>query len=167
MSDLNRASSAAPAVERLAVEALPDRPRKTPLRAVEPPAGADTAAANDPPPSAPGASTGQASAERVIADLYTKLKSELGTELGAALQQGLARRPTIAPALQAAFATIAKIVAVRLQLLLALIGTFVLALGAMAWQSNAGLWIVIAFASLTVLPLVALEYLGRPRPPQG
>ena len=58
---------------------------------------------------------------------------------------------------------VSRVLAVRLQLLLALIGAFVLALGAMQWQTPAGLYVLIAWAVLTILPIVWLEYSGRPR----
>lgn len=73
------------------------------------------------------------------------------------------QKPAAADLLNAAFAAIARILAVRFQLLLSLIGAFVLALGAMQSQSTAGLLVLIAFCALTVLPLVYLEYSGRPR----
>lgn len=73
------------------------------------------------------------------------------------------QKPAAADLLNAAFAAIARVLAVRLQLLLSLIGAFALALGAMAWQSPAGLYVLIAYSALTVLPLVWLEFSGRPR----
>lgn len=63
----------------------------------------------------------------------------------------------------AAFRAISRILAVRFQLLLSLIGAFVLALHAMQWQTSAGLWVLIAFCALITGPLVWLEYSGRPR----
>lgn len=71
-------------------------------------------------------------------------------------------KPTAADLLNAAFAAIARVLAVRFQLLLSLIGAFVLAIGAMQWQSPSGLYVLIAFCALTVLPLVWLEFSGRP-----
>lgn len=67
---------------------------------------------------------------------------------------------------QVTLGAVMRVLAVRLQLLLSLAGAFVLALGAMAWQSWPGLAILIAFCALTVLPLVWLEYHGR-QAPQG
>jgi len=58
---------------------------------------------------------------------------------------------------------VAGVLAIRLQLLLALIGAFVLAIGAMQWQSFAGLYVLVAWCLLAILPLVWLEYSGRPR----
>lgn len=66
-------------------------------------------------------------------------------------------------ATDAAYRAVASVLAVRVQLLLSLIGAFVLALFAMQWQSPAGLYVLIAFCALTILPLVALHFLGRPR----
>lgn len=77
------------------------------------------------------------------------------------------QKPTVAELLHGAFDAIARVLAVRLQLLLALIGAFVLALGAMQWQSWAGLFVLIAWCCLAVLPLVWLEHGGRPRLPRG
>lgn len=68
-----------------------------------------------------------------------------------------------ASALLAVFAAIAKILAVRLQLLLSLVGAFVIALLAMAWQSYIGLAILGAFCLLTVIPLVWLAWPERSR----
>lgn len=75
----------------------------------------------------------------------------------------MATPPTQSDLLHAAFTAIAKVLAVRLQLLLSLIGAFVLAMGAMAWQTPAGLWVLTAWCILAVLPLVWLEWGGRPR----
>lgn len=61
------------------------------------------------------------------------------------------------------FKAIARILAVRLHLLLSLLGDFSLAVIAMTWQSPIALLIMIAFAGLTTLPLVLLEWLGRSR----
>lgn len=60
---------------------------------------------------------------------------------------------------------VAMVLAVRLLLLLALGGTFTLALMAMAWQTPIGLATTIAFALLTLPPLVWMEVRSRPTPP--
>lgn len=73
------------------------------------------------------------------------------------------RRPDISDQINAVFAAISRVLAVRLQLLLSLLGAFALAVMAMQWQSSAGLWLLIAWCLLTVIPLVALEWAGRPR----
>lgn len=73
------------------------------------------------------------------------------------------RKPTQAEQINAAFMAIARVLACRLLLLLSLIGTFVLAFCAMQWQTTAGLLVMSAFAGFTIVPMVALEYLGRPR----
>ena len=73
------------------------------------------------------------------------------------------QKPSAADLLHAAFTAIARVLAVRFQLLLSLIGAFVLALGAMQWQSPMGLYVLMAFCAGTVAPLVWLEFSGRPR----
>lgn len=75
------------------------------------------------------------------------------------------RPPSLNDHIQAAFSAIARILAVKLQLLLTLLGAFVLALGAMAWQSQMGLAVLIAWCCLAVLPMVWLDYAGRQRRP--
>lgn len=60
-----------------------------------------------------------------------------------------------------AILAVSKVVAVRLQLLLALVGAFVLALMAMAQQSYLGLAIFGAYCVLTVIPLVWLAWPDR------
>jgi hypothetical protein len=73
------------------------------------------------------------------------------------------QKPDVSELLNAAFAAIARVLAIRFQLLLALIGAWVLALLAMQWQTQASLFVLIADCVLTVLPLVWLEFSGRPR----
>jgi hypothetical protein len=77
--------------------------------------------------------------------------------------QTTSRPPPTPSALIAVFTAIAKILAVRLQLLLALIGAFVLALLAMSWQSNIGLAVLAAYCCLTVIPLIWLAWPDRGR----
>lgn len=62
----------------------------------------------------------------------------------------------------AVFNVLAAVLAVRLLLLLSLAGTFVLTLQAMAWQTPIGLAVAIAFALLTLTPLVWMEVRSRP-----
>lgn len=132
MSDSATSLGNANGVERIGVQALPDRPARprvaTPLREVLA-APAPSAVQPEPAP----------------ATVYVPQK------------------PSAADLINANFSAIARILAVRLQLLLALIGAFVLAEGAMASQSNAGLLVLIAWAVLTIMPLVFLEYSGRQR----
>jgi hypothetical protein len=79
--------------------------------------------------------------------------------------------PTAAPSspeprpgpIVAAVKVIARILAVRLILLLSVLGGFVLGVMAMVAQSWPGLAILIAYALLTVLPLVWLEVGQRPK----
>jgi hypothetical protein len=123
--------------ERIAVEAIPDRPRRPTLSAV-PPAGLAAAAA------AVEAQTAQM-ASAAIASMPSSHQSQVNA------------------ALTAAFRSIARVLAVRLQLLLSLIADFVLAILAMQWQTPAGLYVLIAFCALTTAPLVWLEFSGRPR----
>jgi hypothetical protein len=72
-------------------------------------------------------------------------------------------REKLPAAILAVFKAIAMVLAPRLQLLLALIGAFVLALLAMQWQSNIGLAILAAYCALTVIPLIALAWPERGR----
>ncbi len=63
----------------------------------------------------------------------------------------------------AALRVIARILAVRLILLLSVVGGFVLGVMAMLAQSWPGLAILVAYALLTVLPMVWLEVGQRPK----
>jgi hypothetical protein len=119
----------APTTERLGVEAVPERARRAPLRAVE---------TSDPP--LPLISL------QALADKEAELNKR-----SAALAQTAAT-----------YQVVAKVLAIRSQLLLAVIGAFVLSMYAMSWQTNAGLLVLIAWCLLTVMPLVALEWRGRP-----
>lgn len=76
------------------------------------------------------------------------------------------RGPTVHELITANFKALALILAARVLLLLTLIGAFALALGAMAWQTPMGLYVLIAFCCLTVLPMAWLEVAGRMRRPQ-
>lgn len=138
--------SPAASVERLAVEALPERPRRvSTLKAVE------TIGPASPPVDEP-APSGPITAEDPIArDAIRRLAA------------ALAERRTYGEQVNAVFTAIAKMLAIRLQLLMALIGAFVLSLFAMRFQTYEGLAVVVAFCGLTILPLVWLEYSGRPR----
>ena len=57
--------------------------------------------------------------------------------------------------------SIAMVLAIRLQLLWALAGAFILALLAMSQQSYIGLAILAAYCALTVIPLVVLAWPDR------
>lgn len=146
MSDLSPSSSAerasSAAVERLSVEPVPDRPRRPPLKAVP---------AVEPPSELPEPAAILFDPRPIHAEIQ---------RLYALINQRRARIPEL---LQASFTAIARVLAVRLQLLLSLIGAFVLAMGAMRSGELVGLAVVVAFAFLTVLPLVWLEYSGRPK----
>ena len=131
------------AVERLSVEPLPERSRRPALKAVE--SGQSTNAGGGEPLQS------LAVEQQIIAEV---------AELRALVHR---RRSVFPDHINAVFAAIAKVLAVRLQLLLSLIGAFVLALGAMRSQDWPGLSVLIAFCGLTILPLVWLEYSGRPR----
>jgi hypothetical protein len=65
----------------------------------------------------------------------------------------------------AAFRALALVLAVRFMLVLALAGTFTLALLAMDHQTIISAAITVAFAVLTLGPLVYLEVRNRPAPP--
>jgi hypothetical protein len=115
-------------VERVAVEAIPDRPsRRPPLREVPMPTEAEATVAQTPQP------------------------------------QIIRVPPDASAMLNAAFRAIARVLAVRFQLLLSLIGAFVLAIMAMMSQAPASLYVLIAFCVLITGPLVWLEFSGRPR----
>lgn len=124
-----------PRTERVAVEAIPDRPRRPPLSAVPPERLAERGALVE--------SQAEAVASAAIA----------------AIQQ----KPDANAMITASFRAIARVLAIRFQLLLSLIGDFVLAILAMEWQTAAGLYVLIAFCALTTAPLVWLEFSGRPR----
>lgn len=62
-----------------------------------------------------------------------------------------------------AILAVSRVVAVRLQLLLSLMGAFVLALMAMSHQTMLGLAILGAYCALTVIPLVWLAWPDRQR----
>lgn len=121
-------------VERVAVEVEPERPRRAPLRTVPSEGFAGAVAATEAQAAAP---------QPQVVHVPTP--------------------PNAAALIQAAFAAIAKVLAVRFQLLLSLMGAFVLAVLAMQWQTPAGLYVLIAFCALTTAPLVWLEFKGRPR----
>lgn len=81
-----------------------------------------------------------------------------------------APRPTIPPSVQrvgipeamvSVFSVLAFALSARLLLLLALIGAFVLALMAMDRQTPLAAAILVAYALLTVAPLVYLELRGK------
>lgn len=122
--------------ERVAVEVEPERPRRAPLRTV-PNEGFAAVAGAEAHAAQPAAPPPQ------VVHVPTP--------------------PNAAALIQAAFAAIAKVLAVRFQLLLSLMGAFVLAVLAMQWQTPAGLYVLIAFCALTTAPLVWLEFKGRPR----
>lgn len=129
-----RAGADQPRTERVAVEAIPERPRRPALSAVPPPGIAAAVAA-----------AGQFKPEEIVAVAEPPHQAQVNA------------------ALTAAFRAIARVLAIRFQLLLSLIGDFVLAILAMQWQTPAGLYVMIAFCALTTAPLVWLEFSGRPR----
>lgn len=136
MTDLSQ-GSAQTTVERVGVEVVPERARRAPFRTVPP----------------EGFAAAVATAEAYAAE-------------AAAPQPQVVHVPTppsAAVLIQAVFSAIAKVLAVRFQLLLSLMGAFVLAVMAMQWQTSAGLYVLMAFCALTTAPLVWLEFKGRPR----
>lgn len=70
-------------------------------------------------------------------------------------------RAAILIQVQASFEAIARILAIRLLLLLALVGAFVLALIAIQSPSLQPLYILTAYGVLAVLPIVWLEQHGK------
>lgn len=85
--------------------------------------------------------------------------------------QQLAARPQAVPEsrlpghMLAAFRVLALVLAVRFMLVLALAGTFTLALLAMDRQTALSAVITVSFAVLTLGPLVYLEVRNRPAAP--
>lgn len=77
------------------------------------------------------------------------------------------RKPTAGELILANLKAISLILSARALLLLSLVGAFVLGLQAMSWQTPMGLYVLIAWALLTVLPMVGLEVSGRLRRPPG
>jgi phosphotransferase system glucose/maltose/N-acetylglucosamine-specific IIC component len=71
-----------------------------------------------------------------------------------------AHQPIADRAFIGTLAAIGSVLASRLILLLAVIGAFVLAMKA---DGTAGLWILVAYACLTVLPLTVLDVITRQR----
>jgi hypothetical protein len=61
----------------------------------------------------------------------------------------------------AVFQAIATVLAIRLQLLLALLGAFVLAIMAMRDPSYLALAVLLVYSGLTVIPLVWLAWPGK------
>lgn len=61
------------------------------------------------------------------------------------------------------FSALAAILAVRLFLLFAIVGAFILAQAALSDQTSHGLSILIAYCSLTILPLVWLDIQSKKR----
>ena len=147
MSLSNEPSQHAPAgVERLSVEPVPSRPRR-PLHAVESqPEPSQTLETPQPPP---GFAAAVAAAK----------------QQGALASQGAAQQASLNAQVQAVFAAISRVLAVKAQLLLTLIGAFVLAIMAMREQSSMGLYLLVAWCCLAVLPMVWLDFAGRQRRP--
>lgn len=61
------------------------------------------------------------------------------------------------------FAALAAILAIRLFLLFAIVGAFILAQTAMLDATNHGIYVLISFCVFTVLPLVWLDVYGKKR----
>lgn len=75
------------------------------------------------------------------------------------------QRPSAHDLIVANLKTVAMLLSARALLLLSILGAFVLALGAMSWQSPMGLYVLIAWCCLTILPMAWLEFAGRARRP--
>lgn len=61
------------------------------------------------------------------------------------------------------FATLAAVLAVRLFLLFAIIGAFILAQTSLSDSSDKSIWVLIAYCAFTILPLVWLDTHGKRR----
>lgn len=61
------------------------------------------------------------------------------------------------------FTALAAILAVKLFLLFAIVGAFILAQTALESESYHGMWVLIAYCGFTILPLVWLDVCGKPR----
>ena len=59
------------------------------------------------------------------------------------------------------FGALATILAVRIFLLFAIIGAFVLAQAALTDTNNHSMWVLISYCSFTILPLVWLDLHGK------
>lgn len=59
------------------------------------------------------------------------------------------------------FATLAAVLAVRLFLLFAIIGAFILAQSALTDTTDHGIWVLAVYCAFTILPLVYLEIHGK------
>ena len=59
------------------------------------------------------------------------------------------------------FTALAAILAVKVFLLFAIIGAFVLAQAALPDQTYHGMWVLISYCALTILPLVWLDVCGK------
>lgn len=61
------------------------------------------------------------------------------------------------------FGALAAILAIRLFLLFAVVGAFILAQSALASDSTHSIWVLTAYCVFTILPLVYLEVNGKKR----
>jgi hypothetical protein len=145
-----KANSATP-VELAGVEVLPERPRRAPSL-VRP--------AEEPTPASPDTNAVLAQIARVH-----EQQQALAVHLTRQTQQAQAQSRINQQVLAVTIA-LTRVLAVRFLLFLSLIGAFVLALGAMQFQTIPAIAVLIAYALLTVGPIVALEIRhGRALPP--
>ena len=111
-----------------------------------------------------------AAAEARVKEVLTRFAHAVDAEHArmAAQVQEAASRPSAASRLSevvlGTLRAVAMVLAVRLLLLLALGGTFVLSVMAMQAQSVIGVCLTAVFALLTLAPLVAVEIKQRPVP---
>lgn len=59
------------------------------------------------------------------------------------------------------FTAITAIIAVRLFLLFAIVGAFILAQNALADTTYHGMWVLVAYCAFTILPLVWMDIYGK------
>jgi hypothetical protein len=104
-----------------------------------------------------------ARANRVIAEMAQRMNEQ--TDAINALKSRPVAPSRMSETVLGALRAVAMVLAVRFLLLLALFGTFVLAVMAMSSQTYVGLAVAAAFPILSLVPLVVLEVRHRPAPP--
>jgi hypothetical protein len=82
--------------------------------------------------------------------------SSLSVANGKAAQEAL--KSSVIGAWLGVFQALASILAIRLLLLLALIGGFILAVSAMQHQTAISVWVLVAYSVLVIFPTAAIEY---------
>ena len=59
------------------------------------------------------------------------------------------------------FGALVAILAIRLFLLFAVVGAFILAQSALTDESTHGIWVLAVYCAFTILPLVAMDIVGK------